>query len=236
MAAPKRFWKQAAAAETPEGWGVTLDGRPLRTPGKAALIAPTRALAQALAAEWDAQVEVVDPSSMPLTRSLNTAIDRVSEKHGEVVDVVAAYAGSDLLCYRAPHPEGLARRQAEAWDPLLDWAARAHRARLLCAEGVMHVAQPEEALARLRAAAAAHDPLALVALHELTVLSGSLVIALAVSAGEIPAEDGWARSRLDETWQAEQWGEDAEAAAMAERKRVDFLAARRLLDLMTDPS
>ena len=236
MAAPKRFWKQAAAAETPEGWGVTLDGRPLRTPGKASLIAPTRALAEALAQEWDAQEEVVDPSTMPLTRSVNTAIDRVAEKHAEVVEAVAAYAGSDLLCYRAPHPQALAARQAEAWDPLLDWAARTHGARLLCAEGVMHVTQPEEAVARLRAAAAAHDPLALVALHELTALSGSLVIALAVSAGELSAEEGWARSRVDETWQAEQWGEDAEAAAMAARKREDFLAARRLLDLMTDPS
>ncbi|WP_339950315.1 ATP12 family protein [uncultured Albimonas sp.] len=234
MAAPKRFWTQAAATQTAEGWGVALDGRPLRTPGKAALIAPTRALAEALAAEWDAQTEIVDPSSMPLTRSVNTAIDRVADKHAEVVEAVAAYAGSDLLCYRAPHPARLAARQAEAWDPLLDWAAREHGARLLCAEGVMHVSQPEAALVRLHAATAAHDPLALVALHELTVLSGSLVIALAVSAGQIGAEDGWARSRVDEEWQAEQWGEDGEAAAMAARKRADFLAARRLLDLISD--
>lgn len=234
MAAPKRFWTQTLAVETPDGWGVTLDGRPLRTPGKSPLTAPTQALARALADEWDAQTERVDPSKMPLTRSVNTAIDRVGAKHAEVAETIAAYGGSDLLCYRAPHPRALALRQAEAWDPLLDWAHRAHGARLACAEGVMHVAQPPEALARLAAAVAAHDPLRLVALHELTVLSGSLVIALAVSAGEIGAEEGWRRSRVDEDFQAEQWGEDAEAAATAALKRADFLAARRLIDLLSE--
>ena len=232
MAAPKRFWKQARAAQEDQGWGVRLDDRPLRTPGKAPLLAPTKALAEALAEEWDAQKEVVNPASMPLTRSVNTAIDRVADKHAEVVDAVAAYGASDLLCYRAPHPQALAERQALAWDPLLDWAERHHGARLVRAEGIMFAEQPAEATASLRAAAAAHDPLALVALHELTVLSGSLVIALAVSAEEIDAEEGWRRSRIDEDFQAVQWGEDSEAAAVAALKRADFLAARRLMDLM----
>ena len=134
MAAPKRFWKQARAAQEDQGWGVRLDDRPLRTPGKAPLLAPTKALAEALAEEWDAQKEVVNPASMPLTRSVNTAIDRVADKHAEVVDAVAAYGASDLLCYRAPHPQALAERQALAWDPLLDWAERHHGARLVRAE------------------------------------------------------------------------------------------------------
>ncbi|MEC9434996.1 MAG: ATP12 family protein [Pseudomonadota bacterium] len=232
--APKRFWTQAACrpAEGGAGWAVRLDGKPLRTPGGAELLAPTQALGEATAAEWNAQGERLDPATLPLTKALNTVIDRVTTHHAEVVGMIAEYGGSDLICYRAPHPRPLAERQAEAWDPWLAWAETRHGARLTCAEGVMHVAQPAEALAALTAAVAAHDPHRLAALHELVTLSGSLVLGLAVSEGALGAEDGWRLSRLDEDFQAEHWGEDAEAAEVAALKRRDFLQARRLLDLL----
>jgi chaperone required for assembly of F1-ATPase len=216
------------------GWTVELDGRPVRTPAGRPFAAPTRALAEAAAAEWDEQEERVDPRVMPVTRTVNTVIDRVAPQLREVAAVVAAYGGTDLLCYRAPHPEVLARRQAEAWDPLLDWAETRHGARLTRAEGVMHVPQPEESLEALSAAVERYDAFALAALHDLVTLSGSLVIGLAVAEGVLEAEEGWRRSRLDEDYQTELWGEDAEAAALAEAKRRDFLSARRLLDLLED--
>ncbi|MGM0584087.1 MAG: ATP12 family chaperone protein [Pseudomonadota bacterium] len=230
--APKRFWTEAAAVPVEDGWTVRLDSRPVRTPAGRPFTAPTQALAEAAAAEWDAQEARLDPRAMPLTRTVNTVIDRVIPQQAEVAAVIAAYGGSDLLCYRAPHPEALIRRQAEAWDPLLDWAERRYAAPLHRVEGVMHVAQPEESLAALTAAIEAHDAFALAALHDLVTLSGSLVIGLAVSEAELDPEEGWRRSRIDEDYQAELWGVDAEAAAQAEAKRQDFLAARRLLDLL----
>lgn len=232
--APKRFWTAAAAvpAEGAGSWTVQLDGKPVRTPAGRPFAAPTQALAEAAAAEWDAQEERLDPRAMPLTRVVNTVIDRVMPQKPEVEAVVAAYGGTDLLCYRAPHPEVLTQRQAEGWDPLLDWAERRHGARLHRVQGVMHVSQPEESLAALAAAVAAHDAFALAALHDLVTLSGSLVLGLAVSEGEVAAEEGWRLSRLDEDYQIELWGEDAEAKAQAEAKREEFLAARRLLDLL----
>ncbi|MAS45075.1 MAG: ATPase [Rhodobacteraceae bacterium] len=233
-AAPKRFWTEAACLPAGDGagWAVELDGKPLRTPGGAALVAPTRALGEATAAEWNAQGETLDPASLPLTKALNTVIDRVSVHKAEVVGMIAEFGGSDLLCYRAPHPRPLTARQAEAWDPWIAWAETRHGARLICAEGVMHVAQDPAALAALTAAVEAHDPYRLAALHELVTLSGSLVIGLAVSDGALEAEAGWRLSRLDEDFQAEHWGEDAEAAEVAALKRADFLQARRLLDLL----
>ncbi len=166
MAAPKRFWKAAQVEPEGEGWGVRLDGRPVRTPSGHLLVAPTRALAEATAQEWDAQTERLDPRTMPLTRTLNTVIERVTPKPEEVADAIAAYAEADLLCYRAPHPKALADRQAEAWEPWLDWAERRHGARMVRAEGIMHVAQPPEFVAALREAARAHGPFQLAALHE----------------------------------------------------------------------
>ncbi len=229
----KRFWSQARAVEAEEGWDVHLDARPLNTPARRRVRLPTRALAEALAAEWDGQGPEVEPRAMPLTRAANATIDRVVEARAEVAAAIAAYGGSDLLCYRAPHPPALAARQSAAWDPLLDWAADAFDARLLPAEGVMHVAQPEEALARLGEEVARASPWELTALHELVTLSGSLVLGLAVRAARIDAEAAWAASRIDEDWNAEQWGEDAEAAAQAARKAADFHAAGRLLALLS---
>lgn len=229
---PRRFWTRAEAVEAAEGWGVALDGREVRTPARAPLLAPTRAAAEAAAAEWAAQGERVDAATMPVTRALNSAIDRVARQRAAVVAEVAGYADTDLLCYRAPGPEALVARQAAAWDPWLGWARQRHGATLICAEGVMHAPQPPEALARLTAAVEARDAFRLTALHELTALAGSLVLGLAAEEGAADAWALWRASRVDEDWQAEQWGEDAEAADAAARKAADFAAAARLAALL----
>ena len=228
----KRFWREARVEETPGGYAVRLDARPLRTPAKAPLVLPKRPLAEAIAAEWDAQGEEVRPDALPLTRSANSAIDRVMPQHDEVAAGIAAYGETDLLCYRAPHPESLARRQAELWDPLLDWAAEAFGARLRTGTGVMHVMQPARATDALREAVRAHDAWAITALHELVTLSGSLVLGLAVSHRRLDAAEAWRLSRVDEDWQIAEWGEDAEAAAAARRREVEFHEAERLLHLL----
>lgn len=228
----KRFWKTVTIDPEEAGFAVRLDGRPLRTPAKAPCLMPTEALARAVAAEWEAQEGDVNPAAMPLTRAANTAIDRVAREFDAVAETVAAYGGTDLICYRAPHPEGLAARQAEAWDPLAGWAAETLGARLTLAEGVMHVAQPDDSLARLRDAVRAHDPWELTALHDLVTLTGSLVIGLAVSHGRLDADAAWPLGRIDEDWNVAEWGEDAEAAAYAARRQADFMTAARLLDLL----
>lgn len=229
--AVRRFWDRAGVVETAAGFGVALDGRPLRTPAKAALTLPSRALAEAIAAEWDAQQGQVDPLAMPLTRAANSAIDKVTPMFAAVVDEVARYGGTDLLCYRATEPPALAARQAEAWDGLLDWAAAALGARLAVTRGVIPVAQPEAALAALRRRVATADAFGLTALHDLVAISGSLVIGLAVAAGRIAPDQGWSLSRIDEDWQAGLWGRDDEAERIAGLKRADFLAAARLWTL-----
>jgi chaperone required for assembly of F1-ATPase len=228
----RRFWRAAAAAPLEASWTVLLDGRPVRTPAGAPFAAPRRVVAEAAAAEWDAQGETVDPTAMPVTRAVNTAIDRIAPQIDGVRREIAGYGGTDLLCYRAPHPQALAERQAAAWDPWLGWARDRLGAPLICGAGVMHVAQPPESLARLADAVAARDALALAALHDLTALSGSLILALAVSDGALGWEAAWETSRVDETWQIEQWGEDAEAAETAARKQTDFAAAARLSALL----
>lgn len=228
---PKRFWKAAEAQPEEGGWTVRLDGRPVRTPAKAPLILPTRAMAEASAAEWQSQDEVVKPLTMPVTRSANAAIDKTAHQHGEVAQMVAAYGDSDLLCYRADGPAELVQRQAEAWDPLLDWAARDLGARLEPRTGIMHAPQSAASLEALAAQVAAMDAFALTAFHDLVSLSGSLIIGFAAARGAWEPEALWELSRLDETWQAEQWGVDEEAAEMAAIKRGDFLHARRFWDL-----
>ncbi len=232
----KRFWKAVTVAPEGAGFEVRLDARPLCTPGKARCLLPTRALADAIAAEWAAAAPetgaAIRPALLPLTRAANTAIDRVTAEHDAVVRTVTAYGGTDLICYRAPGPAGLVRRQAEGWDPLIAWARDALGAPLLMGEGVMHVAQPAASHARLEAAVRAHDPWELTALHDLVTLTGSLVIGLAVSRGHLTATDAWRLGRIDEDWNITEWGEDAEAAAQAARRRADFLGAARLLDLL----
>jgi chaperone required for assembly of F1-ATPase len=228
----KRFWSEVSVEAGAGGFGIRLDRRPLRTPAKAPCVVPTRALAEAVAAEWAAVEGVVDPTTMPLTRAANSAIDRVMPERAAVAEIVAAYGEADLTCYRASHPQGLARRQGDAWDPLLAWAAEALGAPLVSVEGVVHVAQSPDSLARLGAAVRAHGAWELTALHDLVSISGSLVIGLAVSHGRLDAATAWPLSRIDEDWQIEEWGEDDEAAAVAGRRQADFANAARLLELV----
>lgn len=228
----KRFWAETGVAEAEGGWTVTLDGRPIRTPAKAGFVLPTRAYAEACAAEWEAQTEGVRPDTMPLTRSANAAIDKVRVQFDEVAEMIAAYGDTDLLCYRAEGPEGLVTRQAGAWDPLLDWAADSFGARLVPVAGVMHQPQDAQALARLSEATRAFDPFALAAFHDLVALSGSLVIGLAAARRAETPETLWKISRIDEDWQAEIWGIDEEAAAQSALKRQAFLEAAHIFSLL----
>ncbi|TMV03282.1 ATPase [Ruegeria sediminis] len=228
---PKRFWKMSAVVETDEGFTVELDGRRVKTPAKAALTLPTRALAEAISVEWGAQEKVVDPGTMPFTRSANAAIDKVRHQHSEVAEMLAAYGDSDLVCYRAERPASLIERQTEQWDPALDWAAEALGARLFPVAGVVHQPQSPAALAELRRRVHEMSEFQLAAFHDLVSLSGSLVLGFAAAQDWRDADEIWRMSRLDELWQEEQWGEDEEASAHAEIKRRAFLHAKRFFDM-----
>ncbi|MGA7458475.1 MAG: ATP12 family protein [Methyloceanibacter sp.] len=228
----KRFYQHVTTdTEGGEGAALKLDGKPVRTPGKAALRLPTRALAEAIAEEWRAQGERIDPLSMPLTRIANSTIDGVVGREGAVIDDIMAHAGSDLLCYRAPAPEGLVKAQETHWDPVLGWAKTTLGAPLFLAEGVAHVAQPEASLGRLREALLGGDAFSLAALHVMTALTGSALLALAVAQGRLTPEAAWEAAHVDEDWQISQWGEDAEAAERRKNRRRDFAAAARTLAL-----
>jgi chaperone required for assembly of F1-ATPase len=231
--AAKRFWTEATVGEEAGAHVVLLDGRPIRTPSRALLVLPTHALAAAVAEEWDRQEEIIRPTTMPMSRFANTAQDRVAPEFDAVARMVAAYGETDLLCYRADAPEGLVRRQREAWDPLLDWAAERFGARLCPTVGVVPVAQPAAALDRLAAAVGDRSPWRLTALHELVVLTGSLVAGLAVAEGARTPDEAWILSRIDEDWQISQWGSDSEAEASAARRRAEFLDAVRFDRLLT---
>lgn len=224
--AARRFWTDVSVVETGQGYGVRLDARVVLTPGKIALTLPSRAMAQAVAAEWAAQDGVIDPQTMPVTRAANSAVERVRPQRAEVAAMLAAYAETDLICHRAEAPDALARLQAEGWDPLLDWAARTHGARLVPTKGILPVQQPPQALAALAAHVAGLDEFHLTALHDLVSLSGSLILGLATAADALSPERAWSLSRIDEDWQIAQWGHDDEAAAMAEGKRAAFHRAK----------
>ncbi len=228
---PKRFYRQAAAAEHGTGWQIMLDGRPLRTPGSAPLVVPGEALARAIAAEWNAQGERIDPATMPLTRLVNSAIDGVAGREGAVRDDIVAYAASDLLCYRAEGPEGLVAAQRTHWDPTLDWASRALGCRFETAVGIVHRPQPDASLDAVRRRLEGADAIALTALHVITTLTGSALLALAHAAGELSADAVWAAAHVDEDWQISKWGEDAEAMERRGRRRGELDAAVRLLAL-----
>ncbi len=229
-----RFYKDVsvASAEPEPGYRVLLDGRPVRTPKKLPLIVPTRALADVIAAEWATQTEKINPATMPLTKLAITAIDAVRGASEEVAGDIVKYAGSDLLCYRAEGPDGLARKQAEAWDALIDWSEEELGARLQLAQGVMPIEQGDTALECVGEAVAPYDEWALTGLHMMTTLTGSAVLALAHAKGRLTAEEAWAAAHVDEDWQSSQWGDDAEEMARRERRWAEMQAASRFLELL----
>jgi chaperone required for assembly of F1-ATPase len=230
----KRFYKLTSVDEGDGGFRVLLDGKPMRTPAKAVLVLPTRALAEAIAAEWAGVPEKaeINAAHLPLTRLAATGIDRVAARRDEVLADTSKYAGSDLLCYRAAGPESLVGLQRERWDPLLAWAAERHGARLTTAEGIGFVEQAAEAKARLHEAVAAHGDLALSALYNLTHTAGSVVVALAVSDGHLDAAGAFTAAQTDELYQVDRWGDDPIAEKQREGVRRDIEAAARFLSLL----
>lgn len=227
----KRFYKGAAPVQADGGWQVELDGRQLKTPKRHTLLLPTSAMATAITEEWAAQGDLIDPVSMPMTGLANAAIDHVAPDRAAFQKSIAAYGESDLLCYRAEAPAPLVERQCAAWDPLLAWAAKRYDIGFILADGIMHQPQPEMTLKRLAAALNAFDDFALAAAQPLTTISGSLIIALALMEGEIDAETAWTSGELDELYQAETWGEDAEATVTREHRKAAFDAAAQFLTL-----
>lgn len=235
-ALPRRFWRDVTVAEQDVGFGVALDGKPLRTPAKAALVVPGAALAEAVAAEWREQGEVLDPDSMPVTRLVNSALDGVAAALEATIAETAKFAETDLVCYRAGEPDKLVAAQAAAWDPVLAFARENLGARFICAEGVMYVEQPEASRAAVGSAVAelaaeAGGALRLAALSVITSLTGSVLLALAVARRDMTAEAAWAAAHVDEDHQTAIWGADAEATLRRERRWRDMAAAALVLDL-----
>lgn len=223
----KRFWTDAAVTQVEGGYTVTLDGRSLKTPAKSALIVPTAALAELIAAEWRVQAEVIDPETMPVTRAANSAIDKVRGQKSEVTEIIAAYGDSDLICYRADSPDALVAREAAAWDPLIDWCAHRHALRPEIRTGVIHSPQPAALLDSFQAEIEGMSSFELTAFHDLVAMSGSLIIGLALIDRFAPPEALWDVSRVDEDWQIEQWGVDEEAEKLTAGRKIAFLQAAR---------
>jgi chaperone required for assembly of F1-ATPase len=228
----RRFYKLVEVRADAEGYEILLDGRPVRTPAKAALRLPTPQLAEAIVGEWEAQAEKIDPRTMPLTGLANAAIDRVAPEQEAFVRALAAYGESDLLCYRADTPQGLVARQTQHWDPLLAWARHRFDVDFEVVHGIMHRPQPATTLERLRKAVEARDTFALAGLSPLITISGSLVIALALAEGEIELDTAWTAATVDEAWQIEQWGEDKDEKQRLEARGREFAAAYRFLSLL----
>ncbi len=220
----RRFYAATGTEQAEDGYVVTLDGKPVRTPAGRMLVAPVLALARAIAAEWDAQGEVINPASMPLTRLANTIVDGVAEKPAPVAAEIEKYLASDLLFYRASRPEQLRERQGALWDPILAWAREAFGAHFVLAEGVVHVAQPERAL-KAAAAAIPNDPWPLGAVHVITTLTGSALIALAMARGALAAEAAWQAAHVDEDWNMALWGKDEMAMQRRAFRFSEFQAA-----------
>jgi chaperone required for assembly of F1-ATPase len=228
----KRFWKEVTVDPCDGGWGIQLDGCPIKTPARAALKVPTGTLADAIADEWRAVGETIDPRTMPLTGLANAAIDHAAPDRDAFAKGIAKYAEADLGCYRAEGPRELVERQAQLWDPLLGWAGRRFDVDFATTTGLMHVAQPPLAVERLSHEVAALDAFRLASLSPLVTVGGSLVAALAVVEMAITPEEAWDAVSIDDRWQIEQWGADAEAEAALENRRKDFLAAARFLSLL----
>ena len=221
----KRFYKDVSVVSGENGFEIRLDDRPVRTPARAPLALPNAALAEAIAEEWRAQGETIDPRSMPFTGLANGAIDQIAPNRESFADGIARYGTSDLLCYRAEGPGELIDREAAAWDPLLDWARRRYDVTFAVTQGIIPVDQPGDTLDRLASAVAALDPFTLAGLSTLVTLSGSLVCGLAIVEGGHDADLVWTAAEIDEAWEVEQWGEDAEALAATMRREAEFLLA-----------
>jgi chaperone required for assembly of F1-ATPase len=231
----KRFWKDVTIAAEDGGYGIALDSRPVRTPGRVPLQVPTLQLAEAVTQEWRGVGEIIDPRAMPLTGLANAAIDRVAPARETFAAGLAAYGESDLICYRAEGPAPLVERQAQHWDPLLDWARGRYDVHFETATGVMHRPQPAATVARLGEAVAALDAFRLAGLSPLVTVSGSLVIALSLLEGAAGRDAAWAAAQVDEDWQAEQWGEDELATRARDVRRAAFDAGARFLSLLQSP-
>jgi len=228
----KRFYEKAKVVPSDKEFAVELDGKPLRTPEKRALIVPTKALAEAVAAEWQGQGITVKPLSLPLTRLVSTALDRVTPRRAEVIAEIAKYATTDLLCYRTDEPRELVERQQQIWQPLLDWAEARHGASFVVTQGITPVAQVAATLAAIERAIAAHDAMRLVALHLATTACGSVVLGLALLSERILAEEAFAAAQLDETFQIERWGEDAEQTRTRAALKEDIALVARFAALL----
>jgi chaperone required for assembly of F1-ATPase len=228
----KRFWTDVTVEPDESGWAILLDGRPLKTPARAALAVPTQALAEAIAEEWRSVGETVDPRAMPLTGLANAAIDRVAPDRQAFAQGLARYAEADLACYRVEGPRELVAQQELSWDPLLAWARRRYDVDFATTCGLMHVAQPGATVERLSHAIAALDAFQLAGLSPLVTVGGSLVAGLAVIEKAIGADEAWKAVSIDEQWQLDQWGADAEAEKALDNRRRDFMAGARLLELV----
>lgn len=228
----KRFWKDVAVVKGADGHAITLDGRPVRTPGRLPLAMPHAALAEAIADEWRAVTEKIDPRAMPLTGLANVAIERIAADPLPFIANLAAYAESDLLCYRAEAPEALVARQAAAWDPLIDWAQRRYDIHVEVVSGIIHRAQPAQTLSRLADALAARSAYALAGLSPIVTITSSLIAALALIEGAADADTVWRAAQVDEDWQVEKWGDDDLAIATRAAHRADFDAGVRFLGLL----
>ncbi len=233
---PKRFYTEVSVVEGEGGFAVHLDGRPVNTPTRNVLAAPTARLAELLRDEWAGQVDVIDPRTMPITRLVNTAIDGVAAESQAVLEDIIRFAASDMLCYRAESPQNLVLRQNELWDPILDWISAAHGARFELIEGVMPKEQPREATAAFSGALRKFDtPIELAVLHTVTTLTGSAILALAFAEGRITAEEAWHLAHLDEDWTIEHWGTDAEAQHRREKRHEELQAATAVFHAVRPP-
>jgi chaperone required for assembly of F1-ATPase len=229
---PKRFYEHVAIKDEGGATAVLLDGKKVRTPGKAPFLLPNAALAEAIAEEWRGQGARIDPQTMPLTRLANSVIDGVKGNEGAVLDDIVKYAGSDLLCYRAEGPKGLVSLQSKHWDPILAFAKHGLLAKMRLSEGVMHVEQPPTSLEAIKERLNTFDPWSRAALHVMTGLSRSALLALAVALGRLTPEEAWAAAHVDEDWQIAQWGDDEEAKQRRANRWRDFAAAARMLKLL----
>lgn len=228
MQMKKRFWNTASVEMVAEGFSVRLDDRPLRTPGRKDFVVPTQQLAEYVASEWSAVGDEIDPLALPFTRLCNASIDSMSDKFADVVEMLTAYVETDLLCYRAESPSGLVMRQSQIWDPILGWIEETHGLALEKTQGILPISQSEDTVRRMRDWLEDHDVFSMMACHDLVLMSGSIVLTRAVCDGHLSASQAWEASRLDEEWQSEQWGADAEAEQAAEAKFKDFATASKM--------